>query len=147
LQGSIVSQIGIGVVGTGYMGKLHSVALHAVGAVFDTPLRPVCEMICATTEAGAAEKARAFGFKRSTADWRQLVNDPAVDAVIIASPQSTHRDIALAAIRAGKPVMCEKPLGTSVAESREMSEAAEAAGVVNMAGFNYIRTPGPWRGR
>ena len=134
-------RIGIGVVGAGYMGKAHSVALSAVGAVFDTALRPSLEMICATSEAGAAEKARAFGFRRSTADWRRLVEAPEVEAVVIASPQSTHRDIALAAFALGKPVLCEKPLGQSVAESLEMTEAAERSGCVNMVGFNYIRTP------
>ena len=134
-------QIGIGVIGTGYMGKLHSVAMQAVGAVFNTPLRPVCEMLCATTEEGAAQKAREFGFKSSTSNWRALVDNPAVEAIVIASPQHTHRDIALAAIAAGKPVLCEKPMGASLAESVEMTEAAEAAGVVNMAGFNYVRTP------
>lgn len=136
-----MTRLGIGIVGSGYMGKLHSVAMQAVGAVFDTTLRPELAMLCATTEAGAAEKARAFGFQRSTADWRELVADQAVDAVVIASPQSTHRAIALAAIRQGKPVLCEKPLGVSLAESLEMAKAAEAAGVVNMVGFNYIRTP------
>lgn len=133
--------LGVGVIGTGYMGKAHSVALKAVGTVFDTGLRPVCEMICATTAAGAAAKARAFGFKRSTDDWRRLVDDPAVEAVVIASPQRTHRDIALAAIAAGKPVFCEKPLGESLEDSEVMTAAAEAASVVNMVGFNYIRTP------
>ena len=93
-----MTSIGIGVVGAGYMGKAHSVAMNAVGAVFDTPLKPVCEMLCATTEAGAAAKASAFGFKRSTADWQTLVEDPAVEAIVIASPQSTHKEIALAAI-------------------------------------------------
>ena len=140
-SGIHVTQIGIGVIGAGYMGKLHSVAMQSVGAVFDTRLRPVCEMLCATTEKGAADKARAYGFRRSTADWRKLVADPAVEAVVIASPQSTHRDIALAAIAEGKPILCEKPMGTSVAESLEMTEAAERAGVVTMVGFNYVRTP------
>ena len=134
-------QIRVGVVGAGYMGKAHSVALNAVGAVFDTPLRPVCEMLCTTTEAGAAEKARAFGFARSTANWQELVDDPAVEAVIIASPQTTHRSIAEAALGRGKPVFCEKPLGESLADSLAMVSAAKAAGVANMVGFNYIRTP------
>jgi len=124
-----MTQIGIGIIGTGYMGKLHAVAMQSVGAVFDTPLRPVCEMLCATTDAGAAEKARAFGFRRSTSDWRTLVNDPAVEAIIIASPQSTHKDIALEAIARGKPVLCEKPMGASISQSLAMTEAAEAAGV------------------
>ena len=136
-----MTALGVGVVGTGYMGKAHSVALKAVATVFNTGLRPVCEMICATTEAGAAAKAAEFGFKRSTADWRRLVDDPAVEAVVIASPQRTHREIALAAIAAGKPVFCEKPLGENLDDSEAMTAAADAAGVVNMVGFNYIRTP------
>jgi len=100
-----MTAIGIGVVGTGYMGKAHSVAMNSVGAIFDTPLKPVCEMLCATTEKGAAAKAKAYGFNRSTSDWQKLVEDPAVEAVVIASPQSTHREIALAAIALGKPTI------------------------------------------
>jgi predicted dehydrogenase len=134
-------EIGFGVVGGGYMGKAHAVALHAVGALFGTSLRPVCEMICTTTEKGASEKARSLGFRRSTADWRTLVHDDAVDAVVIASPQQFHRDIALAAFKVGKAVFCEKPLGTGLADSRVMVEAAETSGLPNMTGFNYIRTP------
>ncbi len=133
--------IGIGIVGSGYMGKAHSVAMAAVGAVFDTNLRPVLEMICTTSEAGAAAKAAEFGFRRSTADWRVLIADPAVEAVIIASPQATHQAIALAAFAAGKHVFCEKPLATTLAESRAMVAAAEASGLAHMAGFNYVRTP------
>lgn len=136
-----MTDIGIGIIGTGYMGKLHSVAMHSVATVFDTPLRPVCEMICATTEAGAADKARKFGFNRSTHDWRVLVNDEKVEAIVIASPQETHLEIAKAAFALGKPVLCEKPLGESLAQSREMVAAADASGATNMVGFNYIRTP------
>ena len=98
-------------------------------------------MICATSAAGAAEKAAAYGFKRATDDWRVLVADPAVEAVVIASPQRTHREIALAAIAAGKPVFCEKPLGETLEDSEAMTAAAEAAGTITMVGFNYIRTP------
>ncbi len=133
--------IGIGIVGGGYMGKAHAAAYNAVGAVFETNLRPVCEMICTTTEEGAREKAALFGFRRSTSDWRVLVEDSAVEAVIIASPQTFHRDIALAAFAQGKPVFCEKPLGTGIDDGVAMIEAAERTGLVNMTGFNYIRTP------
>ncbi len=136
-----MTAIGIGVIGGGYMGKAHAIALKTVGTVFDTKLRPVCEMIATTSAAGAAEKARAFGFNRSTGDWRALVADPAVEAIIIATPQQFHREIALAAFAAGKPVLCEKPLGASVDEARAMTDAAKRAGVANMTGFNYIRTP------
>lgn len=123
------------------MGKAHSVAMSAVGAVFDTALRPRLEMICASSLDSAERYRAAYGFRRATADWQALVKDPAVEAVVIASPQSTHRQIAEAALALGKPVLCEKPLGASLEDSRAMVAAAEASGTVNMVGFNYIRTP------
>ncbi|MEM1284048.1 MAG: Gfo/Idh/MocA family oxidoreductase [Pseudomonadota bacterium] len=133
--------IGVGIVGGGYMGKAHAVAMAAVGAVFNTPLRPVLEMVCATTPASAERYRAAFGFKRATADWQELVDDASVEAIVIASPQSTHRQIAERAFALGKPVLCEKPLGASLDDSRAMVAAAEKAGVANMVGFNYVRTP------
>ena len=136
-----MTQIGIGIIGGGYMGKAHAVAMSAVGAVFNTNLRPKLEMICATTPASAEAHRKALGFARATADWRVLVADPAVQAIIIASPQETHRAIAEAAFALGKPVFCEKPLGASLADSRAMVAAATGAGAINMVGFNYIRTP------
>src|SRR6056297_2176621 len=134
-------EIGIGIVGGGYMGKAHAVAMAAVGAVFDTPLRPRLEAVAASSPASAERHARAFGFARGAPDWRALVDDPRVEAVVIAAPQETHRAIAEAAFALGKPVLCEKPLGASIADARAMVAAAEAAGVANMIGFNYVRTP------
>lgn len=136
-----MSDLGIGIIGGGYMGKAHSVAFAAVGAVFNTRLRPRLEMICATSQASAERYRAAYGFARATDDWRVLVDDPAVGAIVIASPQETHRAIAEAAFLRGKPVLCEKPLGASLEDSAAMTAAAEAAGVANMVGFNYIRTP------
>ena len=136
-----MSEIGIGIVGGGYMGKAHSVAMAAVGAVFDTNLRPRLEMICASSETSAEGYRKAYGFARATPDWHVLVADPKVEAIVIASPQSTHRAIAEAAFALGKPVFCEKPLGASLEDSAAMLAAAEASGVPNMVGFNYIRTP------
>lgn len=136
-----MTQIGIGIVGGGYMGKAHAVAMAAVGAVFETALRPCLEMVCATSDASAERYRTAYGFNRATTDWRVLVSDPAVEAVIIASPQSTHREIAEAAFALGKPVLCEKPMGASLDESIAMVAAAEDAGAINMTAFNYIRTP------
>ncbi|MEO1092908.1 MAG: Gfo/Idh/MocA family oxidoreductase [Pseudomonadota bacterium] len=134
-------EIGIGVIGGGYMGKAHAVAMSAVGAVFDTALRPRLEMVCARSDQSAGRYRAAYGFKRATSDWQALIADPAVEAVVIASPQHTHRAAAEAAFAVGKPVFCEKPLGASLEDGRAMVAAAEAAGVVNMVGFNYIRTP------
>lgn len=133
--------IGIGVIGAGYMGKQHSVAMLAVGAVFNTTLRPRLEMISTTSDEGAAARAREFGYARSTGDWRKLVADPKVEAVIVATPAAAHKEMVLAAVAAGKPVFCEKPLGSSFEEAIEMADAADAKGVVNMVGYNYVRTP------
>ncbi|UWR21870.1 Gfo/Idh/MocA family protein [Sulfitobacter sp. S190] len=134
-----MTEIGIGIVGGGYMGKAHAVAMAAVGAVFDTKLRPRLEMVCASSDASAEGYCKAFGFARATSDWQELVRDDRVAAVVIASPQATHRAIAEAAFALGKPVFCEKPLGASLADSRAMVAAAE--GHISMTGFNYIRTP------
>ncbi|WP_413719439.1 Gfo/Idh/MocA family protein [Silicimonas sp. MF1-12-2] len=136
-----MSQIRIGILGGGYMGKAHSVAMSAVGAVFNTGLRPRLEMICASSPESAERYRAAYGFHRSTHDWRTLVKDPEVDAIVIATPQEIHRDIAEAALALGKPVFCEKPMGASIDDSAAMVAAAEASGVANMVGFNYIRTP------
>lgn len=136
-----MANIGIGIVGGGYMGKAHAVAMSAVATVFDVALRPTLEMVCATTPETAERYRAAYGFRAATTAWPDLVHDASVDAVVIASPQHTHRDIALAALAAGKPVLCEKPLGVSTSEAAEMVAAANASGQVNMTGFNYIKTP------
>ena len=134
-----MTEISIGIIGGGYMGKAHAVAMSAVGAVFNTKLRPRLEMVCASTAQSAELYRKAFGFSRGTDDWKLLVNDPNVEAIVIASPQSTHCKIALAAFALNKPVFCEKPMGASLDESRLMAEAAK--GQISMTGFNYIRTP------
>jgi len=136
-----MQEIGIGIIGGGYMGKAHSVAMSAVGAVFGTTLRPRLEMICATSDESAERYRAAYGFARATADWRELVADPRVEAVVIASPQDTHRAIAEACFARDLPVMCEKPMGVSMADAQAMVDAAEASGCPNMVAYNYIRTP------
>ena len=136
-----MQSIGVGIVGGGYMGKAHAVAMLSVGAVFNTALRPRLEMVCATSDASAQGYKDAYGFQRATSDWRVLVADPAVEAIVIAAPQEMHRPIAEAAFALGKPVLCEKPLGASRSDAEAMTQAAEAAGAINMVGFNYIRTP------
>ncbi|KCV82011.1 oxidoreductase-like protein [Actibacterium atlanticum] len=136
-----MTQIGVGILGGGYMGKAHAVAMSSVGAVFNTALRPRLEMVCATTDESAERYRQSYGFARATSDWRALVEDDKVEAIVIATPQEMHRPIAEAAFARGKPVLCEKPLGASLNDSAAMVAAAEAAGVANMVGFNYIRTP------
>ena len=136
-----MTEIGIGILGGGYMGKAHAVAMASVGAVFDTALRPRLEMVCASTQASAERYRAAFGFARATDDWQELVRDPSVEAVVIATPQATHRAVAELAFSLGKPVFCEKPMGADLADAQAMVAAAEASGCANMVGYNYIRTP------
>lgn len=136
-----MKKIRIGLIGTGYMGKAHAIAYKSVATIFDLPAAPECEMIAATSEDGAAAKAAAFGFNRSTGDWRALVADRQVDAVNISTPPHTHHEMALAVIAAGKPVFCEKPLGMDASESLRLAQAADQAGVPNMVGYNYIKHP------
>ncbi|NNL18226.1 MAG: Gfo/Idh/MocA family oxidoreductase, partial [Boseongicola sp.] len=116
-----MSEIGVGIIGGGYMGKAHAVAHASVGAVFNTRLRPRLEMVAASSKASAERYAKAFGFRRAAEDWEELVRDPAVEAVVIASPQSTHKAAAELAFSLGKPVFCEKPLGASIDDAEAMA--------------------------
>ncbi|QMU57352.1 MAG: gfo/Idh/MocA family oxidoreductase [Boseongicola sp.] len=136
-----MAEIGIGIVGGGYMGKAHSAAFASVGTVFETKLKPRLEMICGSSPESGTRYAEAFGFARAARDWQELVNDPKVEAVVIASPQATHLEIAEAAFALGKPVMCEKPMGLDVTQAAAMASAAEKSGAANMVAYNYIRTP------
>ena len=86
-----MQELGIGIIGGGYMGKAHAVAYAAVGAVFNTRLRPRLEMVAASSLASAEKYRDSFGFARAAQNWEELVRDPKVEAIVIASPQSTHR--------------------------------------------------------
>jgi predicted dehydrogenase len=134
-------EIGIGIIGGGYMGKRHAAALAAVGPIFNTGLRPRLQMIATTTMAGATAHAEALGFTEATDDYRKLIENPKVDAVIVATPAADHFEMCMAAIAAGKPVFCEKPLGKCFSEANALAEAAEKAGVLTMVGYNYAKTP------
>jgi len=98
-------------------------------------------MVCGSSPKTSKKYCEAYGFNRAANTWEELVKDEKVEAVIIASPQTTHLKIALMAMSLGKPVFCEKPLGVSVEDGKKMVAAAEKSGAVNMIGFNYIRTP------
>jgi predicted dehydrogenase len=136
-----MNEIGIGIIGGGYMGKAHALAYRVAAQLFGTTLRPRLEMVAAGSPASAERYRDAYGFDRAAPDWRALVDDERVDAIVIATPSETHHDIVRAAARLGKPIFCEKPLGGSLAEARAMTQAVEDAGIVAMTGFNYIRTP------
>lgn len=136
-----MKKLNVGMVGYGFMGRTHSNAFLKAGLFFDLPFQPVMKALCARN----AERAQAFaanwGYERVEADWRKLVESKDIDLVDIASPNDTHLEIALAVAKAGKIVMCEKPLGRNAAESEKMVKAVEAAGVANMVWYNYRRVP------
>ena len=141
-RGSEVTELRIGLIGTGYMGRGHTAAFVGMPGIFGhQPARPALEIIADVNEDLASSAAAELGFKRWTADWRELVADPDVDVVAITTPNNVHRDMGIAAASAGKHVYCEKPLARNATEAREMAEAAEAAGVVTLVGFNYLKNP------
>ena len=123
------------------MGKAHVYGFATAEKVFDLPIRFDMDLI-ADANLPLAEAARqGFGFKRATANWRDLIDDPDIEVVDITAPNALHKEMALAAIAAGKHVYCEKPLAPLARDALEMTEAAETAGVKTQVGFNYLMNP------
>ena len=136
-----MTEIGVGLIGTGFMGKAHALAYGAVRAVMgDVPgVRRVA--LAETPAAKALEMAAQFGFDRATAEWRDLLADPAVQIVSITTPNGMHREMALAALAAGKHVWCEKPMALTLEDARQMALAAQASGLKTQLGYNYTANP------
>lgn len=134
-------ELRIALIGSGFMGRAHAMAFAAAARTFELGVTPVLEIIADRDEATANEAARTLGFARATGDWQSAVRDPAVDLVAITTPNILHTPIALAAIAAGKPVYCEKPLAVTLADAAEMTRAAEAADLPTAVGFTYLFNP------
>ncbi|NNG34823.1 Gfo/Idh/MocA family protein [Nakamurella aerolata] len=131
-------------VGYAFMGKAHSVGWRMAHRAFDLPLRPEMRAIVGRDRAGVTAAADEFGWDSVETDWRTLLTRDDIDVVDICTPGDTHAEIAIAALDAGKHVLCEKPLANSVSEAEQMVAAAERAaarGVQAMCGFNYRRLP------
>lgn len=134
--------LGIGLIGSGYLGKAYALGYRSAPIVFGPlPVEPRLELVATGREDTAREAAAALGFARWTTDWRALVTDPAVDVVIVNTPNWLHAPMAQAALAAGKHVHAEKPLGLDAAQARAMTEAAREAGVKTIVGFNYRQNP------
>jgi len=136
-----MKQLQIGMIGYGFMGRAHSNAYKRVNDFFPLNHRVVLQVACARN----AEKVQAFadnwGYSRVETDWKKVIEAPDVDVVDICTPNDTHQEIAIAAAKAGKMILCEKPLARTVAEAEPMVDAVEKAGVANMVWFNYRRVP------
>ena len=131
----------IGLIGTGFMGKAHVFGFASAPKVFDLPFDIELHTIADVTEEAAARAAADFGFAHSTSDWRSLIANSDIDVIDITAPNALHKEMALAAIAAGKHVYCEKPLAPLASDAREMAQAATARGVKTQVGFNYLCNP------
>ena len=131
----------IGLVGYGFMGRTHSNAFLQAPRYFDLPFEPVLKAVAARNKDRLERFASNWGYESVETDWRRLVERKDIDLIDIASPNDTHAEIAVAAARAGKMVMCEKPLGRTAAEAEAMVSAVEHAGVANSVWYNYRRVP------
>ncbi|WP_296828683.1 Gfo/Idh/MocA family protein [uncultured Megasphaera sp.] len=137
-----MKEIHIGLVGAGWMGKAHSTAMLNEQMLFGPDFGvPVFEMVADSNEESAKVAQHKIGFRRMTTDWHDLVTDPAIDLVDIATPNAFHYEVAKAALENGKNVYCEKPLSISPAESEELSKLAAEKGVINYVGFNNTCNP------
>ena len=137
-------RLGIGMVGHSFMGAAHSQAWRTAPRFFDLPLQTEMTAVAGRTAESAQAAADRLGWLGSEASWKDLVARDDVDLVDICTPGDTHAEIAIAALEAGKHVLCEKPLANSVAEATQMADVADAAaerGILAMVGFTYRRVP------
>ncbi|MDQ3376047.1 MAG: Gfo/Idh/MocA family oxidoreductase [Actinomycetota bacterium] len=136
-----MAEIGVGLVGYKFMGRAHSNAYRQLPRFFDVDPVPRMAAICGRDEAGVREAADSLGWESYETDYRRLIERDDVGLVDVVTPGNTHREIVLAALIAGKHVICEKPLANTLAEAKEMLTAARDAGTVNTVCFNYRRAP------
>jgi predicted dehydrogenase len=133
--------LNVGMVGYGFMGRAHSNAYRRVGNFFDLDYQPVLKAVAARSRDKAQDFADRWGYESVETDWRKLVARKDIDAIDICVPNDLHVEIAVAAAKAGKMVLCEKPLARNAREGERMVAAVEKAGVPNTVWYNYRRVP------
>jgi len=133
--------LNIGMIGYKFMGRAHSNAWRQVDKFFPLKARPLLKVICGRDEKGVKAAASQLGWRDYSTDWREVVRRPDIDVIDINTPNDTHAEIAIAAAKAGKAILCEKPLAMDVAECRRMLAAVRKARVTNMICHNYRRIP------
>jgi predicted dehydrogenase len=136
-----MKKLNIGLIGYGFMGRAHSNAFRKVANFFDLEYEPVLKAVCARDADKVKAFAKRWGYESTETDWRQLIKRKDIDLVDIACPNDMHREIAIAAAKEGKMILCEKPLSMNGPEGLEMVRAIEKAGVPNMVWYNYRRIP------
>ena len=133
--------LNIGVIGSGFMGKTHVYGFAIADRVFDLPYKLNLISIADVNSKVANSAAKKLGFQKSTANWLNLINDKQLDLISITAPNSLHKDIAIAALKANKHVYCEKPLAPTLKETQEMLEASKRTNKKTQVGFNYLSNP------
>ena len=136
-----MKELRIGMIGYGFMGKTHSNAYVQAANFFESEYRPVLKALCARNQEKAKPFADNWGYESVESDWRELLKRDDIDAVDICTPNNLHKEISIEAAKAGKMILCEKPLAMNAEEGEEMCQAVEAAGVANMVWYNYRRVP------
>jgi len=133
--------LNVGMIGYKFMGRAHSNAWLKADKFFDLAAKPVMKVICGRDKAGVAAACSRWGWETFVTDWREVIADSTIDIVDITTPNDTHAEIAIAAAKAGKAILCEKPLALDVKQAKDMVAAVKKAGVVNMICHNYRRIP------
>ena len=136
-----MKKLNVGLIGCGFMGRTHSNASRRVNNFFDLEYQPVLKAVCDLDEARAKAFAAKWGYESYETDWRKLIARKDIDLVDITLPNNMHREVAIAAAKAGKMILCEKPLARTGKEGLKMVQAIEKAGVPNMVSYNYRRIP------
>ncbi len=134
-------ELNVGMIGYGFMARTHSNAYRKVGNFFDLEYKPVLKSVCGLVESEAKAFADRWGYESFATDWRKVVERKDIDIIEVCVPNNYHAEIAIAAAKAGKMVICEKPLALNGAEALKMVKAVEKAGVPNLVSFNYRRIP------
>ncbi len=134
--------LNVAMIGGGFMGKAHALAYAAMPMFFwPAPAVPHRKVLVDVSDALANDGLQRYGFDEASSDWRTVVERPDIDVVDIVTPNDSHAEIAIAAAKAGKHIICEKPLARTGAEAKTMLDAVAAAGTIHMVAFNYRRTP------
>ena len=136
-----MKKLNVGIVGYGFMGRAHSNAYRKVNNFFDLKYQPVLKAACARSAGNAKAFAEKWGYESVETDWRKLISRQDIDLIDICTPNNTHAEIAIAAAKAGKMILCEKPLALNANEAEKMVAAVEKAKVPNMVWYNYRRCP------
>lgn len=136
-----MKQLNVGMIGYGFMGRTHSNGFRKAGNFFDLEYQPVLKAVCGRDEGKVKDFAQKWGYESVETDWRKIIVRKDIDLVDIACPNNMHREIAIATAKAGKMILCEKPLSMDGSEGLKMVQAVEKAGVPNMVWYNYRRIP------